>query len=104
MSPDANEEIHGDQHDLPEDIEEEEVQGEEDPDHSGLQQEEKDIVLLHPVGNRVPRAEDREGAQKSAEADQPKADPVHPHVVTHPHGLDPGGLLDQLHLPAAKIK
>src|SRR3990172_8801404 len=69
MSPDANEEIHGDQYDLPEDI-----------------------------------AEDQEGAQKSAEADQPKADPVPPHVVTPPHGLDPGGLLDQLHLPAAKIK
>ena len=45
-TPDPDQEVHGDQHDLPEDVEQDEVEGAEHTEHPGLEQEQEDVVLL----------------------------------------------------------
>ncbi len=52
-APDADDQVHRDQDDLPEDVEEEQVQGHEDADHADLEDEEGDHVALHPVLDRA---------------------------------------------------
>ncbi len=46
VAPDADEQVHGDQHHFPEDVEEEEVQGGEHPDHAAHQDQQADHELL----------------------------------------------------------
>ncbi len=48
-SPNADEQVHRDEHGFPEDEEEEEIQRHEDAEHARLQHEEPDVVLLHAV-------------------------------------------------------
>ena len=55
-APDADQEVHRDQHHFPEDVEQEEVERHEDADHAGLQQQQQDVVFLLPVGDRRERA------------------------------------------------
>jgi hypothetical protein len=62
-SPDPDQEVHRNEHDLPEDVEEEEIERGEDPDHSGLEQEEGDHVGLHP-GRDGEGEEDRDRREK----------------------------------------
>ena len=54
-APDADEEVHGDEHGLPEHVEEEQVEGDEDPDHAGLEQEHEEREFPDPVGRRRAR-------------------------------------------------
>ena len=46
-APDADDEVHRHEDDFPEDVEEEEVEGQEDAQHAHLEDEEGDHVLLH---------------------------------------------------------
>ena len=57
IAPDADQQVHGDEHDFPENIEQEKVQGYKDPDHPGFQEEDADhelfdlILDVLPAGN-----------------------------------------------------
>ena len=42
-APDSDDEVHGDQHQLPENVEEEEIQGDERADHARGEQQEGDV-------------------------------------------------------------
>jgi len=55
-SPDADEEVHGDEHRFPEDIEEEKIGGDEDADHAAPEDEQEEMVGLDPLGDRRPAA------------------------------------------------
>src|SRR2546422_6017212 len=45
-SPDPDQEIHRDQHDLPEDVEEEEIERDEGPQHSRLEDQHHYVIFL----------------------------------------------------------
>ena len=64
-APDADDEVHGHQHDFPEDVEEEEVQSHEYAQHPRLQNQEVAVVLAHPGGDGVPRRENGDGSEQS---------------------------------------
>jgi hypothetical protein len=61
-APDADQQVHGHQHGLPENKEQEEIQGHEDAQHAGLQHQEPDVVFLHPVLNGAPGGKNRNPA------------------------------------------
>ena len=48
LAPDADEQVHGHQADLPEDVEQDQVQGDKDAEHAHLQQEEEQEELFDP--------------------------------------------------------
>src|SRR5262249_54271428 len=45
--PDADEEVHRQQHDLPKDVEEEEIQGQERADHACFQEQKQHQIAAH---------------------------------------------------------
>ena len=47
-APDSDQQVHGDEHDLPEHVEEHQVEGHEDPDDAGGQQQEGDVKFPYP--------------------------------------------------------
>ena len=48
-APDPDQEVHGDQHDFPEDIEQDEIEGHEDTEHPGFEDKQKGVILFDPV-------------------------------------------------------
>ncbi len=80
-SPDADQKIHRDEHRLPEDIEEEKVEGDKDTDDPGLQEEHEDKVLFDPILDGSPGGEKGDGHQKSRQDNQEEADPVDPEMI-----------------------
>ena len=58
---------HRDQHRLPEDVEEKEIQRDEDPDHGGFEEEKRDVELLDPLLDLPERRQDDERHQKSGQ-------------------------------------
>ena len=88
-TPDADKEVHGDQHHFPEHIEEEEIQAAKDTQHAGLQQQEEDVVFLDPLVDGAPRTEDGNESQQCCEKNQKSRDPVHSEDVARPDGRDP---------------
>ena len=75
-APDADQQVHGDQHGFPENKEQEEIQRHEDAQHAGLQNQKPDVVFLHPVFDRGPRGEDRNPAQQRGQHDQQEGNAV----------------------------
>ena len=96
-SPDADEEVHGDEHQLPEDIEEDQVEGAQGPYHGRLQEKEGDEILLHPVLYRLPRDEHAEDREEGGEEHEEQADAVDAQKVAHAPFGEPCGLLHELH-------
>jgi hypothetical protein len=54
VPPDADQEEHRDQHNLPEKVEEEEVEGQEDPHDAAFHHQDEGIVERHPLFDGVP--------------------------------------------------
>ena len=75
-APDADQQVHGDQHGFPEHKEEEEIERHEDAQHAGLQHQKPDVVFLHPSFDRGPRGEDRNPAQQRGQHDQQERNAV----------------------------
>ena len=98
ITPDADEKVHGDEHHLPEDIEEDRDPGPpEAPDHPRLEEEEGNHEFLDPEGDRLPGAEDAEDGQEGGQQDQEQADAVDAQFVADPVVLDPPPVLHELH-------
>src|SRR5713101_3714819 len=64
VSPDADEEVHGNQHHFPEEEEEEEVEREEDADHADFEHQQHDEKFLDAVLDAVPGGEHRDGGEE----------------------------------------
>ncbi len=96
-APHADEEVHGNEGDLPEDIEQEEIEGGEDPDHAHLQKEHEDVILLDPFGDGRPRGKDGHGREKGGQQHQEEADAVHTQVVANSQAGNPGDVFLELH-------
>ena len=82
-APNPYEESHGYQHRLPEDVEEKEIEGDEDPEHARLQQEQKDVEFLRTVGDGSEARGDGQHAQQGSEEDEKEAYAVDSHVVAN---------------------
>ena len=95
-APDPDDEVHRDEHGLPEDIEEKEVEGHEHAQHARLQQEHGDGELFPAPLHGVPRGEEGQGHQEGGEEHEEQADAVHPQVVRDAEGGHPRALLHEL--------
>ncbi len=96
-APDADQQIHRDEHDLPEDVEEEEVMGEKRAEDAGGQQQ-QGSAEQRPVGlDALPRAEHHDRQQQDRQQHQRHGDAVDGQVVSDAETGDPGddGIVDQ---------
>src|SRR5258708_32765127 len=75
-TPDGDEEIHGDEHHFPENVEEEEIKRNEDADHAGLEEEKQNVVFLGAEMNGAPEREDGNHAEECRDNDEQQADAV----------------------------
>ena len=100
-TPDADQERHRDEHDLPEDVEEEEVEREERAEHARLEDEKEREELLHPAVDVAPRREHDERGEKGGQQDEEEAHAVHSQPVLDPPCRDPRRALDQLEVRLA---
>ena len=95
-APDADQEVHRDQHHLPEQEEQQEVERHEGADHPGLEEEQEDVVLLHPLGDRRPRRQDGDDAHQRRQQDHQRREAVHAEVVPGADRRDPRRALHEL--------
>ncbi len=103
-SPDADEQVHGDQHRLPEDVEQHEIQGAEDADHRRLHDQHGDHEFPHTRFDGGPRGDDADRREQGGEQDQPEADAVDAQGVADGGSRDPLGHFPELHLRPLRLK
>ncbi|MCA9706176.1 MAG: hypothetical protein KDK70_10035 [Myxococcales bacterium] len=100
-TPDPDDEVHGDEHQLPEGEEQDEVQGAERPDHPGLEHQHGGHELGPPLVDRVPRAPDAQRGQQRGQQDDEEREAVDAHVVVDAELGDPRDVGDELHVGLA---
>ena len=88
VPPDPDEEVHRDEHRVPEDVEQEQVERDEHAEHAGLEREDEEAELLHLLLDAVPRGQQRERREEAGEHDEPQADAVHAQVVVDAEGRE----------------
>src|SRR6185312_14396476 len=76
VAPDTDEEVHRHQHQLPEEIEEEQVEREEHSEHAHQAPHEVEVKEADALGDFVPRGEHRHDAEKQREQHQEQAHAV----------------------------
>src|ERR1700733_5951141 len=59
-APNADQEIHGNEHHFPENVKEDEVERHENAEHAGLQQEKQDVIFFFAFLDGRPGRENRE--------------------------------------------
>ena len=97
-APDPDDQVHRDEHDLPEDVEEERVEGEEHAQHPDLEDQERDHVFLDPGLDRGEAREDADPRQGRRQDDEGERQPVDAELVLDAEERDPVVLLDELEL------
>jgi hypothetical protein len=98
VAPDPDEEIHRDEHRVPEHVEKEQIEREKDADHRRLEREHEEGELFRLLLDRLPRRQQRDRRQEPGEHDQPEADAVDPEAIVDAEGRNPRHLLDELKL------
>ncbi len=95
-APDADQEVHRHQGELPEDVEQEQVLGQEHAHHARLQQQAEDVELLHLRLDGVPRRGDGQHGDERGQQHHEDAQPVDgQEVLDAPRG-DPVEAVDHL--------
>ena len=98
VPPDADQEVHRHQHDLPEDVEQEEIQRHEDAQHAGFQEQQAAVIRLLHLVDGVERTHHDENGQQGGEQHQQNAQAVDAEEIGDPDGGNPAMVLRQLHL------
>jgi hypothetical protein len=80
-APDADQEVHRHQGELPEDEEQEQVLGQEHTHHAHFQQQEEDHEILDPLLDRLPGRQDRDRGQEGGQQHQQDAQPIDAHEI-----------------------
>ena len=101
-APDPDQEVHRHEHHFPEQEEEQEIERHERAEHAGLQHEQEDVVLLHPLGDRIPRRQHRDASHHRRQQDQEGAQAVDAEKILGPDRRDPGCALDELEVGALR--
>ena len=81
-APDADQEVHRDEREFPEDVEQEQVLRQEDADHAHFEQQEEDHEILDALLDRCPGGEDGDGGEEGGQQHQQDAQAVHAQVST----------------------
>ena len=103
-SPDSDQQIHRNQHRLPEDVEENEIQRDEDTQHGGFHDQQHGHETAHPGGNGFPGDQDTKRHQRGGHDHQRKADAIEAQAVMDRRRGDPTGMFSELHLARLRIK
>ena len=90
-APDADHEVHRQEHDLEEHEEQDQVLGDERAEHAGVQYQDQDQEALGilRLGEVVPRVDDHQGHDQRGEQDQRKGDAVDAEDVPGVDDVDP---------------
>ena len=102
-TPDADDQVHRHEDDLPEDVEEEEVEREEDTEHSCLKDQEADEVLLHARLDWTEAREDADPAEQRGQHNECGREAVYAKVISDPECGNPRDLFCQRELAPAYI-
>src|SRR5829696_2735162 len=94
VPPHADEQVHGDQRDLEEDVEQDQILRREDTQHPYLGDEDRCEVLLE-VSLHVPRGENRNDREESREEEHPEPETSESDAVAYVEGPDPGNVLGE---------
>ena len=76
-APDADQEVHRDEREFPEDVEQEQVLRQEDAHHAHFQQQEEEHEILDALFDRRPGGQDGDGGQEGGQQHQQDAQAVH---------------------------
>jgi hypothetical protein len=101
-APDPDDQVHRDEHDLPEDVEQEQVQREEHADQADLEDEERDHVFLDPRLDRLEAREDADPGQGRRQDDERGGQAIDAELVLDAEQRDPVGGLDVLEARARR--
>ncbi len=102
--PSLDEEVHRDEHQLPEHEEQDQVERQEDAHDRPLEEEEPRHIGLHPVLDVALGREQTEREQQRGDDDHEDADPVDTDDVTDPERGDPSLVLDELEVGRVRIE
>ncbi len=102
-APDSDEEVHRNQHDFPEHVEQKQVQRAENTDHPGLQQQHEDEVFLRAFSNG-PRRQHGQRRENRRQQNQEQADAIHTHVITDAERRYPWRVDDVLEIGRAGVE
>ena len=75
-APHADQEVHGDEGEFPEDVEKDHVQGEEDTQHAGFQQQEESHEAFDLLLHGFPGGKDGKRGQEGGQQDHQDADAI----------------------------
>src|SRR5438132_1031572 len=89
-APDADQEVHREEHRLPEDEEEEEIERAEDAHHARVEETEERVVALHALLD-AERGDHADEAEERGQHDHGETHPVEPDEVVDPERRDPRG-------------
>ena len=103
-APDADHEVHRNQHRFPEHVEEEEIEADEDADHPRLEHEERHHELLHAVVDGVPGGRERDRCDERGEEHEQQADAVDADVIADTEPGNPAAVLHELIVRGATVE
>ena len=89
VAPDADQEIHRDQHHFPEQEKQEQIERDEDADDAGFKHQQRDKEAFYALINRFPGRQDRNRRQQRGQQHQEQAEAVDAEVVMNRRLLDP---------------
>src|SRR5215213_8777628 len=92
VAPHAHEQIHGDQRDLEEDVEQDQILRREDPEHPDLGNEQCGEVLFE-VSTYIPGGQNRDNREECREEEHPEPETVQADAVAYVQRLYPGYVL-----------
>ena len=83
-APDPDQEVERDQADLPEEVEQHQIEREEHAEHARLHDEQPDEELLHPSVDVPNHRRDNDRHQHRGQRDHQNQNPIHTKIKNHP--------------------
>ena len=103
-APDANDDVHWDQHRFPENVEKKQVQRTKDAEHQTLHDKEANHELLDLGVDGLPRRDDADPTQKRGQEHEQHADPVDAQGIRDSKRRHPSDGLAELHGIGGRIE
>ena len=95
-APHADQEVHRNQHRFPEDVEQQQVGGEESAEHPALERQQQRVELARPLLDRAERGDHRDRREHHGQQHEQHRDAVDAERVRGAQGGQPGPLLHEL--------
>ncbi len=104
VSPDADQEIHRDQHHFPEQKEQEQIERNENADHSGLKDQKANKEAFYALVDRFPRCQDRNRRKQRGQQNEKQAESVNAQVIVDRGLRNPGAEFFPLIAGGVRVK